>query len=71
MIEVELAHPMALLDLITKASEESGRFLSNVLAGGVGKVVLHLDETRPGNQLRPDSGRTTQCIFSTLQEMPQ
>lgn len=35
------------------------------------KVVLYVDEVRPGNPLRHDKGRTTQCIYWTFADFPE
>jgi hypothetical protein len=38
---------------------------------GVLTVALYLDEATPGNQRRPDHGRSSQCIYWTILEFPQ
>ena len=33
-------------------------------------IVLYIDEVRPGNPLRPDKSRQTQCVYWTFADIP-
>ncbi len=69
-LTIEFVHPMAMLHLMTEKSEVCGRFFKEQLCPGPAHVVLYIDETRPGNQLRPDSARSMHCIYWTFSELP-
>ena len=34
------------------------------------RLVLYIDEVRPGNPLRPDKCRQTQCVYWTFSDLP-
>jgi hypothetical protein len=38
--------------------------------GGMGRLALYFDEVKPGNVLRPDKGRSLQCVYWTLLDLP-
>ncbi len=69
-LEIEFVHPMAMLYLMTMKSESCGLFLKQTLSPGPAHIVLYIDETKPGNQLRPDSARAMYCIYWTFSEFP-
>ena len=66
--EVPFICPFALLWTATQRSAAFGEFLLSCLAGAVGRLILFIDDCRPGNQLRPDQGRTYYAVFWSLQE---
>ena len=68
----DFIHPMALLYCLSTISSALARLMSNIVADGKTlRIVLFIDEFRPGNVLRPDSGRATNNIFWTFAEFPQ
>ena len=68
---VHFAHPMALLHKACKDCPQLGRYIVDCLGHqGVGRVALYMDGTTPGNQMRPDHGRTYDAIYWTIMEFP-
>ena len=68
---VHFAHPMALLHKACKDCPQLGRYIVDCLGHqGVGRVALYMDGTTPGNQMRPDHGRSYNAIYWTIMEFP-
>jgi hypothetical protein len=69
-IEIEAVNPFAYLHLLCERSKP----LCDVLCpGGVNtcrSLVMYIDEVRPGNPLRPDKCRQTQCVYWTFSDFP-
>lgn len=63
--------PFALLFHLCSLSQSFAELCRSSLRGNVGRLVLYIDEIRPGNVLRPDKGRSTQCIYWTLTCFPE
>ena len=38
--------------------------------GGMGRLALYFDEVKPGNASRPAKGRSLQCVYWTLMDLP-
>ena len=69
---IEYIHPMAFLNLLSSTSTMFGQFFSQCLGSpsAPANIILYCDETRPGNQLRPDCGRAMQAIYWTVSQFP-
>ena len=72
-IDVYHVNPAAFLYHALLVSTAFRELLMNCPTNGNGNytIVLYLDEATPGNQQRPDKGRTTQCIFYSILEFPK
>ena len=72
-IDVYHVNPAAFLYHALLVSTAFRELLMNCHTNGNGNytIVLYLDEATPGNQQRPDKGRTTQCIFYSILEFPK
>ena len=62
--------PKALLWLLARLSTAFDDFLRTQLPGGASRVTLYMDDVRPGNQLRPDMGRTYYAWYWTMLDLP-
>ena len=70
-LKLYYANPMAMLSLATESSPPFADFLLSCLGPArVGHIFLYMDATKPGNALRPDSGRTYVACYWTLKEYP-
>ena len=67
---VEFVNPLALLFTLTVNRPAFGDLLRSVQGAGQLTIVLYADEAKPGNVLRPDTGRAQLCIYWTLLELP-
>ena len=69
---VEVANPHAYLYHLAKISDELSDLLFDASAGGTKEVriVLYMDSVCPGNPLRPDRSRTTECLYWTIVDFP-
>ena len=69
-VDIEIANPFAYLHLLCETHID----LFNVVCpGGVNthrRLLLYIDEVRPGNPLRPDKARQTQCVYWTFSDFP-
>ena len=69
--QVYYAHPMALVHQCCKVSQPFASFLLSCLRGGTqGSIVLYIDMTTPGNNLRPEVARSYYGCYWTLLEFP-
>ncbi len=59
---VEYVNPHALLHTMGSASAEAAAFMAKHIRGSA-RVVLYMDELKPGNQLRPDKGRAVEAVY--------
>ena len=69
---VEVVNPHAYLYHLAKVSDELGDLLLDASVGGTKEVriVLYMDSICPGNPLRPDKSRTTECLYWTIVDFP-
>ena len=65
--EWEYINPFAVIHQYTSARPRFGDMLRG--AGSV-RIAFYMDETTPGNVLRPDHGRSLACFYWTLMELP-
>ena len=66
----EYINPFALLFQLCTVSVDFATILKSCCKGGRARAIFYADETRPGNALRPDKGRSLQCLYWTLAEFP-
>ena len=64
------ANPAPLLYTLCDRSPNFAQLLQDSHHAGPGGVVLYTDDCTPGNQFRPDSARTTLCVYWTLRDLP-
>ena len=71
-IDMEFLHPMALVYYLSQISKAFGDLMHEVIAksGSHLRIVLYIDECRPGNVLRADKGRAVQCLYWTFVDLP-
>ena len=69
--EWHFVHPMALLYQLCLISEAFMHIMSCLADKGDAKIILYVDEYRPGNVFRPDKGRAAQNIFWVFSGWPQ
>lgn len=62
-------NPHALLYHLGQTNNTFAAFLRKHCCYGA-DVILYADETRPGNALRPDAGRSSLCIYWTIRQLP-
>ena len=68
---IEYCNPFALLFVIARLSYPFFSLLSDIAhRASPFKLVLYIDEVCPGNPLRPDKSRTTQCVYWTFADLP-
>ena len=70
-LTVEYVYPRAFLWLLTHISTAFNAFLKNALPNGRSDVCVYMDDVRPGNQLRPDAGRTYYAYYYQLIDLPE
>ena len=63
-------NPFALLYVLSNVCVGVGDMVHNALRGGFAKLILYFDEIKPGNILRPDQGRSLQCVYWTVLGFP-
>ena len=63
--------PFAFLFHVCSRSARFADLLRSSVGAGRGRMVMYVDEMRPGNVLRPDKGRSTQCVYWTLTNFPE
>jgi len=61
-IRVDFADVRPLIRFLCQECPLLGSFLQKSL-GSKAEVMLYMDESKPGNQLRPDSGRAFEAIY--------
>ena len=65
--------PQALLSYATESSLLFFTFLKNIIAAspdGMVDICYYLDKAKPGHNKRPDTARSTQCIYWSVLEFP-
>ena len=62
--------PRALVWLELRLAPDFAVFLNQSLEGGRSPLTLYMDDVRPGNALRPDSGRLFYAFYWTVVAMP-
>ena len=67
---VDFVNPLALLSTLTANRPALGDLLRSTQGAGQLTVVLYADEAKPGNVLRPDTGRAQLCVYWTILELP-
>ena len=73
--EVEIYHvnPFAFLSHAIQTSPLFENFLRSLVGaapGGTLDFIFYLDKAKPGNQQRPDDGRTAQCLYWSILQFP-
>ena len=63
-------NPLALVWAAAQRSPKFSRFLQSRLEGRNSAIVIYLDETVPGNNLRPDKGRSYEALLWTFADLP-
>ena len=66
----DFVNPLALLSTLTANRPALGDLLRSTQGAGQLTVVLYADEAKPGNVLRPDTGRAQLCVYWTILELP-
>lgn len=69
-VTVEIVNPFAYIYKLCTANRELFRLMCINESNTHRKLVLYIDEVRPGNPLRPDKARQTQCIYWTFADFP-
>ena len=67
--QIPFINPFALLFWVSCACVEFGDLLRQSVTDRA-RIVFYCDETKAGNVLRPDEGRSLQCIYWTLMDIP-
>ena len=69
---IDVVNPMAYLFHRAAISDEFGHLLFEASSGGnrTLRILLYLDAVAPGNPLRPEKSRTTDCLYWTILEFP-
>ena len=63
-------HPMALLSHLGEQCPHFAVLLQKHCSRGMNRIAVYVDEIKPGNPLRPDSGRSLECVYWNLMELP-
>ena len=69
-ITIEYCCPFAWLHVLASECPRFFEFLAPLLANRIGKVCVYMDETRPGNALRPDMGRAVNSLYWCIANLP-
>ena len=67
-VKVEFVNPFTYIYCMCKQHQGLYRILAD--ASGSRRIVMYIDEVKPGNPLRHDKGRTTQAVYWTFADMP-
>ena len=70
--EWPILHPAALLHQLSRLSRSYADALLELIGSTTNelRIIVYIDEINPGNPLRPDAGRTTQCLYWTFADFP-
>ena len=70
--EIEIVNPMAYLYHLSTICPSFAELMQEVSEGGnrLLRIVLYIDSVNPGNPLRQDKGRTTECVYWVLVDLP-
>ena len=63
-------NPAALLFLLGERSAAFRQLMLPLLGGTPLRLILYIDELKPGNVLRPDKARTTHVCYFSFAEIP-
>jgi hypothetical protein len=63
------ANPMALMHALTHAAAGFARLMAGLPTSEL-TIVAYIDECTPGNVLRHDKARSTQCVYWTFADLP-
>ena len=69
-VDVNITCPFAFVLMLCSGSEKLTSLMLSHLKGATGKFILYLDETKPGNVLRPEKGRSVCCFYWCVLELP-
>lgn len=67
----DFIHPLALLFVLTQVAPAFAKLMENCMTSEPLRLVLFVDEFKPGNVLRPDAGRSTQNFLWAFAEWPE
>ena len=69
---IEIVNPMAYLHYMSSLSNNFAELLVNASESGNRelRIVFYLDTIAPGNPLRPEKSRTTECLYWTIIDFP-
>ena len=70
--EIEICNPFAYLYHLSSIEPSFAKLLCDATEGGNRqlRIVLYMDSINPGNPLRHDAGRNTECVYWTIVEFP-
>jgi hypothetical protein len=68
--QAEYVCPFGLIRLASESSQAASDNFAAWLENKHCRIIMHLDEARLGNQLRPDKGRTFQSVHWNILEIP-
>ena len=65
---IEIVNPMAHLHHLAQRSDDFAKLLLDASDGGNRemRIVMYMDAISPGNPLRPDKSRTTECLYWSI-----
>eukprot|EP00959_Pyramimonas_sp_CCMP1952_P461137 9481100-Pyramimonas_sp.AAC.1 len=72
-IEIEYISPQAWLYHAAETCPAFSAFLSECIDGsrdGALRIAIYVDKATPGNDKRPDAGRSSECVYWTILEYP-
>lgn len=69
-VKIPYINPHALLYHLFNTNAAFASLVRDYCTDGVATIALYADETKPGNVLRPDVGRSMECIYWTVAEFP-
>lgn len=69
-VDWQYVNPFAFLHYACSISDEFATIIASIATGEL-SILLYMDEARPGNILRPDSGRLFLAIHWTFLEFPE
>ena len=69
-IDIEYVNPFTYVTCMCSDHSSLYKLLCPNLQSSQRSIVLYVDEVRPGNPLRSDIGRTTQCVYWTFSDLP-
>ena len=69
---IEVCNPFAYLYHLSSIQPWFAQLLHDATEGGNRqlRIILYMDSINPGNPLRPDKCRTTECVYWTIAEFP-
>ena len=67
---IDRLNPFGFLWLLAKLDDRLAAFLEKHLGGKQCRIAFYCDGVKPGNVLRPDSGREFEAVYWTFMEFP-